>query len=455
VGLVRVITDRLAVLGTSRAVSPEQKYGQLNSLYRRVEACGLFDPDVYLARHEDIRNAGEDPWWHFLRHGLEEGRQFTSPESAAAALARAQQEIAEARRKAPGTTPGIADQTACAANKLRNRAARIAIYCSRQGNFYMAEIADLLLLGLQSCGVNAVRRDEEADQAETFDIRIFVAPHEFFYLGAGKDWEKYVMHAGTVLFNVEQVQTEWFCRSFRLLLKAPLVIDLNIHTVAILQKLGCNAVFFMPGHLDDTAYTTPITDISNIGLMKGYKFSKEEFDWTQQNSLSARPIDVLFIGARTPYRENTLSRLADLSSVCRFVCVVRDALKPFTAVDTNGAAVEMNWALSQRSKISLNLHRDWTGYFEWSRMVLRGFWQGACVVTDRGLASPIFDAGTHYLEESRRHLSELITWLLSTQDGRAKLETTARLGYERATTHGAMPLALSPVLDAFCQLLGL
>ena len=452
--LARAVIDRLAALGEGRGTNPEHRYGQFNELYHRLRACDLFDSEAYLAHHEDVRNAGEDPWWHFLRHGLDEGRQFTSPESAATALARAQQEITDARRDGLDATLRLADQTAAFAEKLRKRQAKIAIYCSRRGNFYMEEIADLLLLGLQSCGIDAVKRDEDANQMEIFDVRIFVAPHEFFYLGPGKDWEQQVTHPSTVLFNVEQVQTSWFCKAFRLLLKAPLVFDLNIHTASILQKAGCNAVFFMPGYLKDTIYTNPIIDVSDIGLIKGYKFSKEKFDWEAQNTLSARPIDALFIGARTPYREKTLSRLADLSSACRFVCVVRDALKPFTA-EANGAAVEMNWALSQRAKIVLNLHRDWTGYFEWSRMVLRGFWQGACVVSDRGLANPIFDAGVHYLEESPRHLFELVNWLLSTEDGRTKLETTARLGYERATTAGAMPIALSPVLGAFCRLLRL
>jgi hypothetical protein len=190
-------------------------------------------------------------------------------------------------------------------------------------------------------------------------------------------------------------------------------------------------------------------------LIRGYRFSSDEYDWKADDRLADRPIDVLFVGARTPYREKTLSHLEYLSEICRFVCVVRDAAKPFLLTDTNGAVSEMNWALSQRAKIVLNLHRDWTGYFEWSRMVLRGFWQGACVVTDRGLPNPIFDAGIHYLEESPRHLLELITWLLSSEEGRSKLETTRRLGYERAKTLGSMPMALPSVVDALSQLLRL
>ncbi|WP_195162426.1 glycosyltransferase domain-containing protein [Mesorhizobium sp. NBSH29] len=35
-----------------------------------------FDDDVYLALHEDVRLAGVNPRWHFLHHGLAEGRVY-------------------------------------------------------------------------------------------------------------------------------------------------------------------------------------------------------------------------------------------------------------------------------------------------------------------------------------------------------------------------------------------
>jgi hypothetical protein len=103
----------------------------------------------------------------------------------------------------------------------------------------------------------------------------------------------------------------------------------------------------------------------------------------------------------------------------------------------------------------LNLHRDWIGYFEWPRMVMGGFWQGACVVSDPGLFNPIFDTDVHYLEASLRHIGELLGWLLETEEGREKLDRTRRAGYQRARSAGSMRVALAPVLEAFATQLRL
>jgi hypothetical protein len=442
----------VAALGRPRLPGP--KYGALHELYLRIERSGLFDPDVYLAEQEDVRNAGEDPWRHFLHHGLAEGRQFTSLESVARSLARTQPGFARAREEFVKAATYAQDETVRPGARLRDKKAKIAIYCSKLGNFYMQELADLLHLGLQGYGIDAFLRNEQSDKDEVFDIRVFVAPHEFFFLGDGISWRGFVSNANTVLYNVEQMQTPWFCQAFSLLIKSPLVLDISLQTAQIFNKMGCNAVFFMPGFIDNTPYTMPMPDISHIELVKGYKFAYEAYDWQERDALFDRPIDLLFVGARTPHRDLSLTRLEGLAQLCRFVCAYRQATKPFTR-DGNGAAAEMNWALSQRAKIVLNLHRDWLGYFEWSRMALRGFWQGACVVTDPGQANAVYQPGIHYLEESPRHLPELIRWLLLTNEGKSRLDSTRRAGYLRATTLGSMEVALAPVLNAFENLLGL
>ena len=140
-------------------------------------------------------------------------------------------------------------------------------------------------------------------------------------------------------------------------------------------------------------------------------------------------------------------RLQELTDRHRFVCVYRSSSEPIT--EQSVAAAEQSWVLAQRAKIVLNVHRDWIGYFEWPRIVMHGFWQGACVVSDPGLSSPIFGAGVHYLEENLRHIGELMRWLLETEEGRDKLDRTRIAAYERARSVGSMHVALMPVLDAF------
>ena len=419
------------------------------ALEERVRDSGLFDPKVYLELHSDIPRGESEAWHHFLRHGLAERRAFTNPIVVARILAQIDDATGAERhaltRLAEAISAG-ADKTDHA-EPLRRRGMRIGVFCSSLGNFFMREIADLLASGLRAEGLAVMQRDERASRNEAFDLRIFVAPHEFFWLGEGQAWTGLAAAAGSVLYNVEQPQTQWFCRAFPLLLEAPVVLDINLQSAMILRRAGCNVLHFMPGHLPSAHYSQPRLDISDITLAKGYAFARQPFDWQASNQLKERPIDILFTGTRAPRRDKALLRLQALMDRYRFLCVYRSAAEPIT--DRSAAAAEQSWALAQRAKIVLNLHRDWIGYFEWPRIVMHGFWQGACVVSDPGLSSPIFESGVHYLEENLRHIGELMRWLLETDEGRDKLDRTRMAAYERARSVGAMHVALAPVLDAF------
>jgi hypothetical protein len=423
------------------------------SLEARLRGCGLFDPEAYVTLNPDLDIERHEAWQHFRDGGLGQRRPFTSPEIVARLLA----EMAAPLRAEQFCLTQLAEAGFAAGDKvdiaapLRRRGTRIAVFCSSLGNFYMREIADLLAWGLQAEGIDTVQRDETADIDEPFDLRVFVAPHEFFWLGDGEGWTEVAEAAGSVLYNVEQPQTPWFCRAFPLLLKAPLILDINLQSAAILRRAGCEVVHFMPGHLPTARYAQPYPDISGIPLTKGYAFARQPYNWLARNRLDERPIDLLFIGARAPRRDDTLIRLQELADRHRFWYVYREPSAPFTG--QSGAAAEAGWALAQRAKIVLNLHRDWIGYFEWPRMVLQGFWQGACVVSDPGLSAPIFTSGVHYLEENLRHIGELVRWLLETEDGRDKLDRTRMAAYERASSVGSMHVSLGPVLEALAAAL--
>jgi hypothetical protein len=193
--------------------------------------------------------------------------------------------------------------------------------------------------------------------------------------------------------------------------------------------------------------------MSEIELVMGYAFARQPYNWLERNELGDRPIDILFIGSSAPRRDKALERLQHLADEYRFLCVYTRQDSPLTSHNYRITSSKINCALGQRAKIVLNIHRDWLGYFEWSRMVMQGIWQGACVVSDPCLPNPIFEAGTHYLEESVRHIGELTRWLLATREGREKLETTRLAGYERGMGLGSMRVALAPVLEAFKGLL--
>jgi hypothetical protein len=422
-----------------------------------VRASRLFDPDVYVALNPDLSRDPADAWRHFWQYGLNEGRPFTSAEVVARLLARLEDDLRTERRRYAAMAQAALVRTddEDAAMPLRRRGFRVGVFCSSIGNFFMREIADMLAWGLAAQGVSAIQRDETAHRDEPFDLRVFVAPHEFFWLGEGREWAALAGAANSVLYNVEQAQTSWFCRAFPLLLGAPLVLDVNFQTTMLLRRAGCNAVHFMPGHLPGARYAQPCLDISEIELTKGYRFARQPYNWLDRDRLEDRPIDLLFVGTAAPRRDMALSRLQDFADAHRFLCVCTRQDAPLVGSDYRTTSTDINCALGQRAKIVLNIHRDWLGYFEWSRMVLQGFWQGACVVSDPGLPNPLFEPNAHYFEENLRNIGELLRWLLESAEGRDKLDRTRRAGYERARTLGSMRVALAPVLEAFAGLLRL
>jgi hypothetical protein len=422
---------------------------------RQLRSMGLFNPTVYRSVHHDLQDKQIDPWVHFLVHGLDEGRAFTNCEGVSRVLTDLRREIdfsiREFKVQAERALAAGADSEAAAS--LRRNRVRIGIFCSSEGNFFMQEIANLLAWGLQEQSIEVVQRDQQADCQEPLDLRIFVAPHEFFTLGLGRDWMWALDLPNTVLYNVEQLQSPWFCRALPFLLRAALVLDINFQSSEILRRVGCNAIHVMPGYVPQAVYSQPCRDVSNIELLKGYEFGCDEYNWRDRDLLEDRPIDLLFIGTSLPRRDRALHRLLGIADAHRFICVTTPEQAPKTAHNHRTTSTEINCALGQRAKIVLNIHRDWLGYFEWSRMVLQGFWQGACVVSDPCLSHPIFKPGIHYLEESTRHIGELIRWLLETRDGQEELNRIRSAGHRTAATLGSMRVALEPALEAFVALL--
>lgn len=427
----------------------------LSVFHAHLAKLGLFDAKAYVTVNEDLAKLAIKPAEHFASHGLQDGRVFTSVNALAGVISKLQPTLATAQatyltRAEQADALGHADPTL---QWFRQRKPSIGVFCNTEGNFYMQEIADLLADGLRHVGIPTARRDQTAAREEPFDLRIFVAPHEFFYLGRGMAWQDAAGDANTVLYNVEQMQTQWFCRAFKLLLMAPLVIDINFQSAEILRQLGCQSAHFLPGHLPAAPFTMPVEDVSDITLAQGYGWARRPFNWMQQDALDDRPIDILFIGASSPRRDKALNALLELTDQYRFLCVYKPTGTPLTAKNQLASSGRINCALAQRSKIVLNIYRDWLGYFDWSRIVQMGFWQGACVVSDPGLAHPIYQPGVHFQEEPVRHLGELTRWLLETPDGRATLDSTRRAGTARARALGAMPVALAPVLDRLRTLL--
>jgi hypothetical protein len=419
-------------------------------LRQSFERSGLFDPIAYLGMHEDLRLTGADPWTHFLTDGLRDGRQFTTPELVARALSRLTPDVENALLDVNERLSDHAGEQEMqrAAEPLVTAGVAVAVYCSSLGSILAQEIANLVNWQLKALGINSQLRAEDSDIGEAFSIRIFVAPHEFFWLGRGKMWSSLAAQPGSVLFNVEQAPTRALAAAINYLICAPLVLDLDFQTALLCRQLGCKSIHYMPPHLPASPYTVPQQNASHIELLRGYDFSRKAFDWTQHAGLADRPIDILFIGSAYKRRVKAIEGLRVLTDKYRFVCVYIHQTTPLTGGKYRTTSSEINCALAQRAKIVLSIHRDWIGYFEWSSMVMQGFWQGACVVSDPGLPDPFFRSGVHFLEEAIPQLPELLHWLLGTPEGETKMSEVAAAGHRQAISPRARAAMVLPTLTA-------
>jgi hypothetical protein len=391
---------------------------------------GLFDREAYVARYPDVAKSGLDPLHHYMRYGIQAGFNCTS----LGTIARLWREVLLEKPATP-STPALD-------NPGRYKA---AVYVSSLGNFFMTEIADVIMCGLREAGVEARRLSEKDTPLAGTTHHIVVAPHEFFVLGDGRKWATDDFVSRAVLFSTEQIQTQWFARSLVYLLRAKAVADMNQQTAAILRRGGVKAICVQPGHAITFApFAAPVA-LPTSRALDSLSPEVRTFDVTQP-AFAARPIDLLFLGSTSPKREKHLAAFAPkLAKLNTFIYATR-MTRPLTGEASPTASPEVTAALLQRSKILLNIHRDEYTYFEWWRL-MQAFWNRTLVVTEPCFPHPLYKPGIHYLEEAPRHLPHLVEWLVRTPEGQAKAEEIRARAHADFTT-------LSTARSAALELLG-
>src|SRR5205085_2316546 len=169
------------------------------TLEKRLRASGVFDPAIYLSLNPDVQ---DDPWKHFLTRGLKERRPFTTPTLVARLFAQLDSDIEAERERFRNAAERlyVGPGNAAIARRFRAKGIRIGVFCSSLGNFFMREIADMLAWGLRAEGIETLQRDETGNPEEPFDLRVFVAPHEFFWLVQGQLWVRLASAVNSVLY---------------------------------------------------------------------------------------------------------------------------------------------------------------------------------------------------------------------------------------------------------------
>ncbi len=405
--------DKPQIVCNGRIIG-EVNWWTLAAAVTRLRRFGLFDGEDYLRRNSDVAAAGIDPHTHFIQSGALEGRGRVDPEE----LARVMSGFIlfdHAVRAIPPPPETSADLPSLVAD-IRH----IGIYVSSYGNMFMEEIADDLAADLRSVGVEVDVLDENASIDQRPPVCLFVAPHEFFLLGRGPEWVRDDVFSTGFMFGTEQVQTTWFNLALPFILMSRAIIDLCPQTAALFEHTGMAALHALPGvrlqphGLTERDKQHPLFRVLPEAAQGNPDPRRPYLD---------RPIDIAFFGNSSPRRDKFFARnAAFLSEYETFNYCRHSDRGPILGTSEDGALTRLAGHVSGHSKITLNIHREEFGYFEWHRMVRLGMCSGSLVVSDPCLPHPSFIANEHYLQESTRRIPDLLEWLLKTEDGNREAE---------------------------------
>ena len=395
----------------------------------------FFNTKDYLSLHHEVAKAKLNPLFHFVRYGARTGRSGWTLER-----------VLEWQRSFMND-PDVAHAMAKTGHK-NNPLPRlkagdaVSIFCSSKGNFFFHQFSDLLCSAFKQVGVVAHAWSEENFERRTDQAKIIIAPHEFFYLGSGPSLAGDAYFEDAMLFNTEQLQTPWFARAFEYLSRAPWILDINLQSTALLNQLGLAAWFLPLGYVEGYA---PLGWQKKLPAAPATESMRTPLTQTlppRRTPLAERPIDVLFIGALSPRREDFFARHAAFFANGRHFLHLADLSTPLLSGRESVVDPEAFAALAQRSKILLNAHQGGMPYFEWQRMALYGFWQKTCVVTETAARIPGFIPGTHYFEADLERLPALMEWLLRNPQGQNAAEMARETAFQAFKKHYSLTAVL-------------
>jgi hypothetical protein len=410
----------------------------LKSALTRLQNLPLFDPDDYLALNADAKPAGgvEDvtPANHALVHGFPEGRSVFMQTTVARVMG-----LAAGKPFPPAPT--------APRQKRREKLPPVGVFFNASGNAFLREIAQDIAAALAQAGQEVALLDETSSIEQRPRLCIFVAPHELFHLGQGRAWAREDVLRGAVMFTTEQPQTLWFERAMPFVLMARAVIDISWQVHDVFGQAGIPALHFNPAvapvrrWLLDEDLEHPLLR-TLPAAMRRPEVAFIPFD--------DRPIEIAFFGTQSAHRERFFSKNAWFLAQYDAFLYYRKVESPLIAKGTHAALSRLGGHVNAHSKIALNIHRDPNGFFEWHRIAKQGIAAGAVVVSEPCDPHPLYKAGTHYLEESGRHILNLMEWLLRTPDGQALAADIQRNG-QALLADAALAGRAGEALVAFLQ----
>jgi hypothetical protein len=305
---------------------------------------------------------------------------------------------------------------------------RFGVYTSSLGNYFFHEMRDLLVAGLEELGLEAQPRNEADGFPSGDDWRIIIAPHEFFYLGAGRDLGEASLPGNLLVVNTEQPSTQWFQLAARFFPRAHSLWDIDYLSSQRLYYEGWKCRYLPLGYL---AGFKPFAKLRDLPAHAGTCFLEPDVQHRSPlvEPLAVRPIDVIFFGNPTPRRQAFYTAAAPVLARYRCYLHFSDSTKPLLCGQTTCMDTPTVMGLVQRAKVLLNIHRDEDLYFEWQRIVLQGMWQRTLVLSEPCSPAPPFRPNIEYVEAALAEIPAKLDYYLSDPHGQAEAQAVANEGF--------------------------
>lgn len=324
---------------------------------------------------------------------------------------------------------------------------RFNVYSSSQGNYFFTEIRDLIADGIRELGYQVEIKNEMSWLCEDDAWHIVVAPHEFFYLGEFANSETEELPETLILVNTEQPSTKWASLAENYFSTARFIWDINYDSATQISKQGNKAEFLPLGFASGSYLFKEINQLpENYATCFLSKDVKNNSFLNQ--TFGNRPIDISFVGALTPRRDEFFAKTAEVTAEYKSFIHLSDGLAaPVIPGVTSHMNTETVLGIMQRSKISLNIHHGSDKYFEWHRIVLLGIGQKTLVISEPSISSPIFQPGIHYVEAKLNDIPEKIKYYLSTPTGIKEAEEIIERGHKKLTEEYRLTTFLQPLVS--------
>jgi len=401
-----------------------------------------FETSYYLQRNPDVALAGVNPLLHYVTDGAGEGRDpnplfdtsfylLRNPGVAETGINPLAHYATQCTLQSAGPDRVIAAASSDRTDSLATRPTcdRFALYTSSRGNYFFADIRDLLAAGLEELGFRVDLCDERQDFDERADWHIVLAPHEFFTLGRGATLLRGELPRPLILINTEQPSTHWFALAAEIFARAHHIWDINYESAQTIRARGFPCDHLPLGYAHDVK---TLGEVSALPEHYGTCFLDPDVRNRSYagRPLSERPIDVLFLGHLTQRREQLFVRAAPVLSSYRCYLHLSDASEPILPGRNSFMNTATAVGLAQRAKIVLNVHHGQDKYFEWHRIVMLGIWQRALVVSEPSGEAPPFRAGVDFVEAELDRIPDTLAYYLSCVEGQKKGQEIAERGFE-------------------------